>query len=827
MNSDDTPTVYGSLFYSLGGVDVSAANDVILAEKEVVLTAPPLWDAGYAGWEEVSLYYVALLGDSSIGERLGVKLSVPIHEPWLNGYQVLLDNVRVDWVEAVQAYDPFPDDGARDVAKNVNLGWKPGVKTQPTAGHMVYFGTDETAVDDATTSSSEYQSTQDGNSWNASGLELGRTYYWRVDEVNSLEGDSPWKGEVWSFEVTGYATNPSPADGAIDVPFLNQSLSWTAGTEATSHDVYLGTDEDDVANATTSSPEFKVNQGGTSYPLTGLMVGETYYWRIDERSAVHPSGLKGDIWRFTVGNFLIVENFESYNNDPELYAVWDDYWVNGLDGEMFLETDPLITRTQLSQAAKLRFLNETAVKGAQVGSRFDVQDLTELEIGSDWTVGGVKSLSLWLRGDPCNSQVVTTWAAAQPWIELEDTSNNTGYVLHPNPSQMGDEWWREWNIDLGIFDACGVELTAIDRFSIGIGGNAKTGQGKAMTDYGYIYVDDMRLYPPRCFPELAQQAGNFNGDCIVDEFDLDIMADNWLVSDYNTQATPPVNLPEVWYKFDEGTGKTIVRNHGNWGDEYDITVPSTDAPSWTSDVPGVLDPNDPNYAMDFDGDDYLEIPNSPSNQFVGTQNMTITAWVKPEATMGQWDFPSIVESRVDRGEATMKASGFGFGQYNKLIYWWNNDYWDWSAGGSHPYPDYNLWSFTAVAVEPTQATLYHGDGNSVTGWTNVATHGALVDWDTTYTNYIGVNSNNADPNLYNTFQGKIDDLRLYNKTLTIGEIMGIAGVAGEVYVPNNSVANIAPKTPPPTNYDPNDPDIVNFEDYDVLAENWFNEILWP
>ncbi|UCF44387.1 MAG: LamG domain-containing protein, partial [Planctomycetota bacterium] len=340
--------------------------------------------------------------------------------------------------------------------------------------------------------------------------------------------------------------------------------------------------------------------------------------------------------------------------------------------------------------------------------------------------------------------------------------------------------------------------------------------------------------PPRCRTDVAGEPyfnskGDFSGpdggiDCTVDEFDLDVMATQWLISDYNTLASPPADPPEVWYKFDEGTGKTLVRNHGTWGDEYDITVPGTDAPSWTSDVPGVLDPNDPCYAMDFDANDYLEIPNSPANQFVGTQNMTITAWVKPEASMGEWDFPSIVESRVDRGEATMKATGFGFGKWGELIYWWNNDYWTYSSGY---YPAVGAWSFTAIAVEPTKGTLYYGDGNSVSASSNIAAHGALVDWDTTYTNYIGVNSNNADPNWYSTFQGKIDDLRLYNKTLPIGEIMGIAGVAGEVYVPNTSIANIAPKTPPPTNPDPNDPDIVNFLDYDVLAGNWLEQFLWP
>jgi len=55
--------------------------------------------------------------------------------------------------------------------------------------------------------------------------------------------------------------------------------------------------------------------------------------------------------------------------------------------------------------------------------------------------------------------------------------------------------------------------------------------------------------------------------------------------------------------------------------------------------------------------------------------------------------------------------------------------------------------------------------------------------------------------------------------------MGIAGAAG--YMPNTSPANIFPKLPPPTSYDPNDPDIVNFRDYRVLADNWLEQHPWP
>jgi hypothetical protein len=45
---------------------------------------------------------------------------------------------------------------------------------------------------------------QEANSWDvnnydANGLGFESTYYWRIDEVNESDANSPWKGDVWSF----------------------------------------------------------------------------------------------------------------------------------------------------------------------------------------------------------------------------------------------------------------------------------------------------------------------------------------------------------------------------------------------------------------------------------------------------------------------------------------------------------------------------------------------------------------------------------------------------------------------------------------------------
>lgn len=96
------------------------------------------------------------------------------------------------------------------------------------------------------------------------------------------------------------ATNPSPKqnDEHVELSSGGKLLQWTSAANAVSHNIYFGTDQAAVDNATTSSPEFKGNQAlaSNSYQVNGLYTGATYYWRIDE---VWANGIeKGNVWRF-------------------------------------------------------------------------------------------------------------------------------------------------------------------------------------------------------------------------------------------------------------------------------------------------------------------------------------------------------------------------------------------------------------------------------------------------------------------------------------------------------------------------------------------------
>ncbi|MFC1762073.1 LamG-like jellyroll fold domain-containing protein [Planctomycetota bacterium] len=99
----------------------------------------------------------------------------------------------------------------------------------------------------------------------------------------------------------GQASSPVPASEATDVIRDGIVLQWKAGEFATSHDVYFGTNFEDVNTATPDSPEFMGNQLETAYTLDRLEFGATYFWRIDEVNDTHAdSPWQGNTWIFEV-----------------------------------------------------------------------------------------------------------------------------------------------------------------------------------------------------------------------------------------------------------------------------------------------------------------------------------------------------------------------------------------------------------------------------------------------------------------------------------------------------------------------------------------------
>jgi len=148
--------------------------------------------------------------------------------------QVNITDIGDGWKEVwsqspLVALGPYPADGATDVVRDpvsdpLILSWTPsavGTKRD------VYFGTDLDAVSNADRGNPlDVLGAQDqvAVTYAPGTLEYGQTYYWRIDEVNDAEPDSPWKGEVWRFTVEPYSY-PIGAIAVTASSFLNADYS--------------------------------------------------------------------------------------------------------------------------------------------------------------------------------------------------------------------------------------------------------------------------------------------------------------------------------------------------------------------------------------------------------------------------------------------------------------------------------------------------------------------------------------------------------------------------------------------------------------------------
>jgi len=102
------------------------------------------------------------------------------------------------------AKEPSPADEAVDVPRETALKWVAGPFA---ATHDVYLGDTFDDVNNASVPNPGNAQVNPGLTaaeFDPDALEFGRTYYWRVDEVNAAPDSTIYKGGVWSFTVEPY-----------------------------------------------------------------------------------------------------------------------------------------------------------------------------------------------------------------------------------------------------------------------------------------------------------------------------------------------------------------------------------------------------------------------------------------------------------------------------------------------------------------------------------------------------------------------------------------------------------------------------------------------
>ncbi len=150
-------------------------------------------------------YYIEALWVTTDNTGSGSHCQVAWEGPGIRDIEVIQGGY-LEPFEALWASGPNPFNRAVDVKQTPTLRWKTGTKA---AQHDVYFGDDKTAVTDANTTTPEiYRGRQplENTSYvpTEAPLEWNKTYYWRIDEINDTNPDSPWTGKVWSFTTANF-----------------------------------------------------------------------------------------------------------------------------------------------------------------------------------------------------------------------------------------------------------------------------------------------------------------------------------------------------------------------------------------------------------------------------------------------------------------------------------------------------------------------------------------------------------------------------------------------------------------------------------------------
>ena len=402
----------------------------------------------------------------------------------------------------------------------------------------------------------------------------------------------------------------------IVIFFLTVTFCLTENVPVSAEDIFLreywmnisGNSVSDL----TSDPNYPDNPIGSDYHQNAgyysvdvnncdpgiLEFGYTYYWRVDRIN--NTEIWKGDVFKFTVLEYVPVDDFDAYTDTNDLLDVWSDGATNSTGSTIAL--DPV--------CSSMMFVYDNNEPP------FYSQALLSYDTPQNWIASGVKALQLQFCGTKGN-------AAEQMYLVLGYGDVNS-VVIHHDVNAATFNSWQFWNIDLQEFND--VNLAKINNFCIGFGDrdNPQTGGS------GTVYFDDIMIHPSKCFAEHGPIA-DFDGDCLVDINDLGMMSRDWLMSDYNViAAEPDHNGLQVCYRFDQTSGTIAVDSSGN----------NYHAIAEANDVNGIWNINgyDGNGCINLDGTFALSMPDGVFTNI--NEQVTISVWVYADANVN----PDTIES---------------------------------------------------------------------------------------------------------------------------------------------------------------------------------------
>ena len=270
-------------------------------------------------------------------------------------------------------------------------------------------------------------------------------------------------------------------------------LRWNAGEFGGKHEVYFGTDANEVANATPASAAiYQGSQETTSFDPGILSTNTAYFWRIDEVNAVEvDSPWTGKVWDFTTAPYVVVEDFEGYGHDDDSGPVWEtwiDGFVNGASGSIAGAYYPpyvdLGVKFDGRQSLPIQYDNSGSASYAPNAQHSEIERSFDPVL--DFAQAGGTALVLQFYGNVDN----TASGADNLYVGLEDEAGHKAFKTYTgDPQDLLVASWQEMRVPLSDF--AGVDTTHLAKLYIGIGNRDNPQAG----GFGTVTVDGIVVLP--------------------------------------------------------------------------------------------------------------------------------------------------------------------------------------------------------------------------------------------------------------------------------------------------------------------------------------------
>ena len=382
-------------------------------------------------------------------------------------------------------------------------------------------------------------------------------------DPNLSEDD--WPGfRVFAIFDLNAAYWPNPKNGFAAADF-EQTLTWypAYSGKATHHDIYFGTNFDDVNDANTLDSVYIGCQTVDNNSIARAVyspsgphtLGGVYYWRIDEvNEADEPDSIwKGPVWSFSI-SYVILEDFESYQGTTALRNSWPvtTFVLENLETGVVLGAQSMWLQAYtnfyaMQYEARRTFVTDEKWDPANTDARL---------------------LAFSVYGHAENKPDVV-----KIFVKLKDSVGNEAIQYVGHTSIVQKEEWTEVFFALNEFTSpVVVDLSKVTELAIGVENSTTT------TKKTILYVDNVRLYPDGVYPSYRLSVVESEGFTQVteagpgsDEFTVE------LVSPPDAEVTltidPNINSADISLNSQmPGETITLLFTPSDWNTPQTVTV---------------------------------------------------------------------------------------------------------------------------------------------------------------------------------------------------------------------------------------------------------------